>query len=298
MRLTQEGAFTTAFGLATIFFVPVSPRTIRFLTEEEREAYCQDLVDNWSGDADTDGKYDEVFSWSEVASVFTDAPHVLLMFIPAFFAGVMLYGLAYFTPTVVSALGYSPNRTQLLTVPPYTCSFVFSIVSSYFSDKYKSRGLMAAFCALLATAGYAIFLASGNKDSDYGALFLQIVGVYAIIPCLVTWNANNIQPYYRRATAVVVIVAAVNVGGILSTWLYTDAPRFHKATCINLSFSLGIALASAGLIFYLRSRNAEKRVKVQGLLQLGEQGKEDGKWDSPEEQRRLGDRHSRFEYTM
>jgi hypothetical protein len=39
-------------------------------------------------------------------------------------------------------------------------------------------------------------------------------------------------------------------------------------------------------------------MKVQGLLQLGEQGKEDGKWDSPEEQRRLGDRHSRFEYTM
>ena len=90
MRLIQEGAFTSAFGLATIFFVPVSPRTIGFLTEEEREAYCQDLVDNWSGDADTDGKYNEVFSWSEVASVFTDAPHVLLMFIPAFFAGVMV----------------------------------------------------------------------------------------------------------------------------------------------------------------------------------------------------------------
>jgi hypothetical protein len=164
------------------------------------------------------------------------------------------------------------------------CLFIFSVIDTVSSE------LTYILCF--------ISLASGNKDSDYGALFLQIVGVYAIIPCLVTWNANNIQPYYRRATAVVVIVAAVNVGGILSTWLYTDAPRFHKATCINLSFSLGIALASAGLIFYLRSRNAEKRVKVQGLLQLGEQGKEDGKWDSPEEQRRLGDRHSRFEYTM
>ena len=87
-RLTQEGAFTSAFGLATIFFVPASPRTIRFLTEEEREAYCQDLADNWSGDADTDGKYDEVFSWSEVASVFTDAPHVLIMAFPFFFVGV------------------------------------------------------------------------------------------------------------------------------------------------------------------------------------------------------------------
>jgi hypothetical protein len=56
MRLTQEGAFTSSFGLATFFFVPSSPRNIRFLTEEEHEAYCQDLTDNWSGDADTDGK--------------------------------------------------------------------------------------------------------------------------------------------------------------------------------------------------------------------------------------------------
>ena len=86
-RLTQEGAVTSAFGLATMFLVPASPRSIRFLTKEEREAYCLDLADDWSGDADTDGKHDEVFSWSEVASVFTDAPHVLLMAIP-FFVGV------------------------------------------------------------------------------------------------------------------------------------------------------------------------------------------------------------------
>ena len=141
-------------------------------------------------------------------------------------------------------------------------------------------------------------LASGNKHSDYGALFLQIVGIYALTPCLVTWNANNVQPHYRRATAVGVGVALVNVGGIVSTWLYTDAPRFHKATSINLSFSLAIAVASAGLIFYFRCRNAEKRRKIQGLQQPGEQGNRDGGWDSPEERRRLGDRHPRFEYTM
>ena len=85
---TQEGAFTSAFGLAALCFVPASPRNFWLLTEEERDAYCRDLVDDWSGDADTDGKYAEVFSWSEVASVFIDAPHVLLMVIPMFLIGI------------------------------------------------------------------------------------------------------------------------------------------------------------------------------------------------------------------
>lgn len=77
-----------AFGLLTLFFVPASPRDIRILTEEEREAYCRDLANDWSGDADTDGKYEEVFSWSEVASAFIDAPHVLILALPLFFSGV------------------------------------------------------------------------------------------------------------------------------------------------------------------------------------------------------------------
>jgi len=50
---TQEGVVTIAFGLLAWHFVPTSPRAIKILTEEEREAYCRDLADDWSGDADT-----------------------------------------------------------------------------------------------------------------------------------------------------------------------------------------------------------------------------------------------------
>ena len=85
---TQEGVFTVAFGLLAWYFVPTSPRTIKILNEEEREVYCRDLADDWSGDADADGKYKEEFSWNEVASAFTDAPHVLIFSVPAFFTGL------------------------------------------------------------------------------------------------------------------------------------------------------------------------------------------------------------------
>ena len=87
---TQEGVATIAIGLLGWNFVPISPRTIKVLTEDEREVYCRDLAENWSGDADTDGKYKEEFSWSEVASAFTDAPHVLMLSVPFFFSGFMV----------------------------------------------------------------------------------------------------------------------------------------------------------------------------------------------------------------
>ena len=89
-HVIQEGTFTVAFGLATLFIVPASPKSIKLLTEEERETYCRDLADDWSGDADTDGTYQEVFSWSEVASAFAHAPHVLMLALPLFFDGTMV----------------------------------------------------------------------------------------------------------------------------------------------------------------------------------------------------------------
>ncbi|KAH9077941.1 MFS general substrate transporter [Lactarius deliciosus] len=292
-----EGGFTVAFGLATFFFVPASPKTIKILTEEERQTYCRDLAYDWSGDADTLGSYHEVFSWSEVASVFTDAPHVLMLFLPFFFNGATIYGLANFTPTIVNALGHSANYTQLLTVPPFACSFFFSIVSAYFSDKYKNRGVTATICALIAAAGFAVFLYSDDKDVNYGALFLQITGAYAMAPCLSTWNANNVQPHYRRATAVAVGYIGTNSGGIVSTWLFTDPPHFQKATRINLVFSLAMATCAVGIVFYFRARNAQRQRVVQRLLQIHGDDTGVGGWDSLAERKRLGDRHPRFEFT-
>ena len=46
-----------------------------------------------------------------------------MVFIMFFMVGTMLYGLALFLPSIVSQLGFSPNKTQLLSVGPFAAGF-------------------------------------------------------------------------------------------------------------------------------------------------------------------------------
>ena len=56
-------------------------------------------------------------------------------------------------------------------------------------------------------------LGTSNRHANYAALFLQIVGVYSTAPCIGTWSSNNVQPHYRRATAIGLNFICTNIGG-------------------------------------------------------------------------------------
>ena len=51
------------------------------------------------------------------------SPKTIIAFIMSFMVGTMAYGLALFLPSIVSELGFSPNKTQLLTIGPFAAGF-------------------------------------------------------------------------------------------------------------------------------------------------------------------------------
>jgi len=179
-----EGTFTVVFALFSFFVVPTSPLTAKFLNEAERVALDAALKEDGSGDDEH-----EPFSWSAIVSAFA-APQVLIMSIAFFFNGTTLFGLAYFAPSIVNSLGYSPARTQLITVPPYACSFVVNIFAAFLSDRYQQRGIVSIVLSLLAITGYAMYLGSRDKHVMYVALFFQVTGVYGAAPALSAWNTK------------------------------------------------------------------------------------------------------------
>ncbi|TFK21501.1 MFS general substrate transporter [Coprinopsis marcescibilis] len=264
-----EGLFTFVFGLLSFALLPRSPGHSRFLTKEEKDYVAATLRDD--GVTSPDEKVDS-FSWKEVVMAFT-LPHVWLISVIFFMDGTVLYGLAYFAPSIVQGLGHTPARTQLMSVPPFAVAFVLTMIGALVSDRYQCRGLVSMFAFALCIVGFTTFLSTVNNHVQYMSLFFSIAGVYLSAPSLSTWGANNAAPHIRRATAIAIGFIMTNSGGILATWLLgslSPAPRYVLATKVLLGFSVAMFALTAVNILYLWDQNRRKKSLRENMIRSQE----------------------------
>ncbi|KAF8553825.1 MFS general substrate transporter [Imleria badia] len=279
-----EGIFSFVFGVISFFLLPRSPETARFLTEEER-AYVIFTLKHAGSVSEEESK--DSFSWKEVVRAVKSL-HIWLLGVVFFLSGAIVFGLAYFEPTIVAGLGYSGNHAQLMSVPPFAITFVVSFISAILSDRYQCRGYTVIFFSLLQVIGFTMFYGITSNHVRYGSLFFSITGAYCAAPALITWLANNSAPHVRRATAVAVSFIMTQVGGVLSTWLLgslSPAPNYTSATITFIVMSVCMVVFSVANLAYLWREN---RLKAE---RRGRMGKE----DEPEG---LGDRSAWFVYSL
>ncbi|KAF8323874.1 MFS general substrate transporter [Clavulina sp. PMI_390] len=282
-----EGGATVILAAASYFVMYADVESAGFLTPEEKLATRQALIED-----KTINEEIEPLQLKEIWSVFKE-PQLIIM-TPAFFAnGLTLLGLGFFATAVVNSLGYTPGRSQLMSVPPYACAFVVSVASSIVSDRFKARGFVTMSAGLLMTIGYAMFIGSHQKHIRYASLFFQISGGYVGAPALCAWIANNIMPHFRRGTALSLIMMWCNVAGTVSTWTFNDPPTYIKPATINLTFSIIMIFASGLNMLYLNRQNKLHEAEREEFAKSGNPADED-----EQEKRRLGDRHRDFVYTL
>ncbi|PPQ69365.1 hypothetical protein CVT26_002520 [Gymnopilus dilepis] len=290
-----EGLFTVVMGIIGFFVLPSTPRDSKFLTHEEKELIMERLERDRPYMKPVDS-----FSFKEVLRSLA-SPHVLMVFIIFFMIGTTLYGLALFLPSIVNQLGFSATKTQLLSVGPFAAGFFVSLIAAFWSDQYNSRGIPAALLSTLAIAGFAMYLRAKDKFTLYGALYLMVPGVYAPVPVITAWMANNSEPHYRRATSVALGFIATNSGGILSTWRYPtkEGPRFRNTTIMNLTFTVVVVVFSLLNMAYLSRRNKQKDLpgRREETLRKYEEHPEGDK-DGLKAWVDLGDKHPDFRYTL
>lgn len=266
-----EGGMTVIMGIVAFFWLPATPATAWFLTEEEKAmAKMRQLRDG-------SGQVGEAFTLKDCFRSWNDRKFAVWCII-SFTYPVAFATTANFLPLILKRLGYSTVITNLLTVPPNVVGFLVLLAVTRSSDKNRERSFHIIGALLLSLAGM-IILAAVPSDTNtthigvaYFACFLLCSGAY-IPSCLVhSWHNNNNLSETSRAATTGLLVGLGNLGGILSgaTFRTTYAPRYIPTLGATAACNVVCIFFTLGLGLWMRKENSRKDQEQGAVLSVGD----------------------------
>ena len=175
---------------------------------------------------------------------------------------------AYFSPTIIAGLGFSPIRTQLFSVAPYAVTFVWCMLIAFLSDFTKHRFLFIIGSLLVAIGGTGALVATDSTQTwtQYGLLFLFVMGTYGSISVMVCWFTMNLGGHHRRAVGTAWQIACGQIGGIVAVYAFLkkDAPDYVPGYSISLAFAILGMLCATTYAYGCWSQNRAREKAMIG----------------------------------
>ncbi|KAK3897688.1 major facilitator superfamily domain-containing protein [Staphylotrichum tortipilum] len=263
--LIIEGLMTVVAGALAWMVLPASLGTASFLSKEEREFAVLRLQGRTRATAS--GRFnpvielDETFKWSEVRRGILNLQVWLTS--TAYFAILSgLYSFGLFLPTIINDmhLTSNPNETQLWSVIPYAIATPITVAVALLSDRLQLRGIPILFTLPVSVAGYAAIANLAAAPPRFAMTCLMAAGMYASVPCVLAWNANNSAGHYKRATTAALQLAVANCGGFVATFVYpsSDGPLYHKGHTIVLGLLVYAWFAILANVLWCAKINRDK----------------------------------------
>ncbi len=202
------------------------------------------------------------------------------------------YSVAFFAPTILKQLGWTPVRAQVLTIPVYGFAFVVTLLVAVCADRLRHRYAFAMLGVLCSTIGYCILLAQKHVAVGvrYMSLFFVLTGSNITIPVVLVWLNNNMGGHQKRSISSALQVGFGNSAGLIASNIYitTEAPTYPVGYGVSLALVWVCGLASTGFFIGLRRENKKR-----------DMGERDDRYDLPSSKlENLGDDHPRFRYTL
>lgn len=200
------------------------------------------------------------------------------------------YSTSFFTPTILSELGWTAVRAQVLSIPIYIVAAIIALATAYLTDRLRHRFAFAMFGICVASIGYIILLLQHSVpvSGRYVAIYLVMAGGYITQPITLVWLSNNMGGHYKRSISAAMQIGFGNIGGIIASNIYiTDQkPRYPVGYGVSLALLWLCGIACTVLFIGLKLENNKRG-----------RGERDGRYDLPqEEQENLGDDHPRFRF--
>ncbi|KAJ2262224.1 hypothetical protein GGI01_001694 [Coemansia sp. RSA 376] len=246
-----EGIPTIALGFITIFVLPNSPESLErwFVTPEEKQVAIERSRSGHNADSSLIDKRQLWAALKDYKNIFTCLIYIGL--------NIPLASFTSFLPTIVKLMGYTEATAQLMTVPPYACAIVCVFAMCWNSDRTQRRGYHVAASATLACLGYILLISSSNIKANYTGACFVAMGLYPIVPLMLSWVANNNVGHTKRAISIAMLNTFGQCFATVGTQIYKNktAPRFFMGYGVCLAFTVVMIVFSLALSFVLNREN-------------------------------------------
>ena len=200
------------------------------------------------------------------------------------------YSTSFFTPTILSQLGWTAVRAQVLSIPIYVFSSVICLTIALLTDRLRHRYAFAMLGIIVSSIGYIILLAQHHVSvgGRYIAIYLIMAGGYITQPITLVWLSNNMGGHYKRSINAAMQIGFGNAGGIIASNIYitNQKPTYPVGYGVSLGLIWVSGIACTALVIGMRMENKKRdRGERQSRLALPK-----------EELENLGDDHPSFRF--
>jgi MFS family permease len=257
-----QGSITAFFGILTYWWMVDFPEhaqnSFYFLTPHE-SALASSRIQKDRGDVKPDD-----FAWSKVFVHAKDAK-VYGFCILYFLQNLVSTSLSYFLPIILQGgMGFSSDKSILLSAPPYYYAVLPAILSSIIGDKFQLRGPIIVFNCVSLIIGFCMLGFSDQVTVRYIGTYLATGAYVANWAAMATYQANNICGQWKRVFTAAMVTAFNGAGGIAGSFIVRqpESPRYMTAIWVSIgSHILIIGLVGVFSVFFYISNKRQTRGK-------------------------------------
>ena len=232
-----EGVPTLILGAVILKFLPDKPASARWLTTEER-TWLQGRID--SENKQIAGAH----STLGLMKALTDVRTLALSFV--YFTNVACsYGVGFFLPQIIKAMGTSNSAANYLSSLPFLAGIASILVFGELSDRFKSRRKTILALGISITAvGLGAAGAAGPNFVAIALIGVAAIGTYGCKAPL--WPLPSMFLTGRAAAAGIGLISAIgNLGGFIGPYATGWARDATGSYAAGLYLLAGLAVAGA-----------------------------------------------------
>lgn len=259
-----QGSITAFIGILTYWWMVDFPehahKSFHFLTKDE-SAVASARIEQDRGDVTPDS-----FAWSKVL-VHAKDPKIYGFCILYFLQNLVSTSLSYFLPIILQGgMGFSSNKSILLSAPPYYYAVIPAILSSLVGDKFQLRGPIITFNCLTLIVGFCMLGFTDQVTVRYIGTYLATGAYVANWAAMATYQANNVVGQWKRVFTAAAVTAFNGAGGIAGSFIVRqpESPRYMTAIWVSIGSHIMIigVVGLFSLYFYMANQKQAKGKKV------------------------------------